>query len=181
MSAWKIAEMSNIAAKLKDSLGLSRRAYILCACGAVALSFSYLPLATKLYRAATRLGELEAELQTQRGVVAISDKSDTKIEVMPRNEVPLAIAELTTKGRNLGLSFIFIASEKLRETSRSESRRQSVTFVVESEYRSLGEFLAYVEEFPRTIVDVESLSIRPTGDDPSELNVGLVLNLYVEI
>jgi hypothetical protein len=52
---------------------------------------------------------------------------------------------------------------------------------VKSEYRNLGEFLAYVEEFPRTIVDVESLSISPTGDDPTELSVGLVLDLYVEI
>ena len=181
MSAWKIAEMSNIAAKLKDSLGLSRRAYILCVCGAVALSFSYMPLVVKLYRSATRLNELEAELLTQRGVVATSDKSATKVEVMPRNEVPLAIAELTAKGRDIGLSFSSIAAQRLRETSSSDSRRQPVTFAVKSEYRNLGEFLAYVEEFPRTIVEVESLSICPGEDNPPELNVGLVLDLYVEI
>jgi Tfp pilus assembly protein PilO len=140
-----------------------------------------MPLVVKLYRSATRLNELETELLTQRGVVATSDKPDTKVEVMPRNEVPLAIAELTAKGRNIGLSFSSIATQRLRKTSSSDSRRWPVTFAVKSEYQNLGEFLVYVEEFPRTLVEVESLFIRPIGDDPSELSVGLVLDLYVEI
>lgn len=105
----------------------------------------------------------------------------TKVEVMPRNEVPLAIAELTAKGRGIGLSFSSIATQRLRKTSRSDSRRQPITFAVKSEYRNLGEFLAYVEEFPRTLVEVESLSVCPREDNQPELSVGLVLNLYVEI
>ena len=59
----------------------------------------------KLHNAANRLHEVETKVLNQRGAIAASKKSDVKGEMMQRNEVPLAIAELTEKGRDLGLNF----------------------------------------------------------------------------
>jgi len=117
----------------------------------------------------------------QRGAIAASKKSDVKGQMMQRNEVPLAIAELTEKGRELGLNFTSISPKQLQETTQASIRKLPISFTIESEYKNVGQFLAYVEEFSRTIVEVKSLSIRPRENNPPKLSVELVLNLYVEI
>ncbi len=100
---------------------------------------------------------------------------------MQRNEVPPAIAELTEKGRDLGLNFSSISPRQLQETTQASVWKLPINFTIESEYKNVGQFLAYVEGFSRTIVEVESLSIRPRKNNLPKLSVELVLNLYVEI
>jgi len=100
---------------------------------------------------------------------------------MQRNEIPLAIAELTEKGRELGLNFSSISPGELQETTQASIRKLPISFTIESEYKNVGQFLAYVEGFSRSIAEVESLSIRPRENNLPKLSVELVLNLYVEI
>jgi Tfp pilus assembly protein PilO len=134
----------------------------------------------KLRDAASRLHEVETKLLDQRRAIATLEKSYVRDEMMQRNEIPLAITELTEKGRILGLNFSSIAPQKLQETSQADFRKLPIRFTIESEYKDIGQFLAYVEEFPRSIVEVENLSIRPSEDKRPKLSVELVLNLYVE-
>jgi Tfp pilus assembly protein PilO len=135
----------------------------------------------KLHDAANRLHEVETKLLNQRGAIAASKKSDVKAQMMQRNEVPLAIAELTEKGRDLGLNFTSISPKQLQETTQAGIRRLPIKFTIESEYKDIGLFLAYVEGFSRTIAEVESLSIHPRENNPPKLSVELAINLYVEI
>ena len=185
MKTKDIAQVRNRPIRLIESLGPSKTLLILCACcvlsGLIILIFVYRPLMNKLHNAANRLHEVETKVLNQRGAIAASKKSDVKGEMMQRNEVPLAIAELTEKGRDLGLNFTSISPKQLQETTQAGIRKLPISFTIESEYKNVGQFLAYVEEFSRTIAEVKSLSIRPRKNNLPKSSVELVLNLYVEI
>jgi len=179
------AKIANKTIRLKEILGPFRKLYILYACcafsGLIILIFAYWPLITKLHDAANRLHEVETELLNQRSTIAAWEKSDVKGQVMQRNEVPLAIAELTEKGRELGLNFSSITPRELLQTTQASIRKLPISFTIESEYKNVGQFLAYIEGFSRSIAEVESLSLRPRENNLPKLSVELVLNLYVEI
>ena len=185
MKTEEIAQVRNRTIRLIESLGPSKTLHILyafCAfSGLIILIFAYRPLMIKLRDGANRLHEVETKLLNQRGAIAASKKSDVKDQMMQRNEVPLAIAELTEKGRELGLNFSSISPRQLQETTQASIRKLPINFTIESEYKDIGQFLAYVEGFSRTIAEVESLSIRPRKNNLPKLSVELVLNLYVEI
>ncbi len=135
----------------------------------------------KLHDAANRLQEVQTKLLNQRSAIAASDNSNLKGELIRQNDLSLAIAELTEKGRSLNLSFSSIAQQKLQETAQAGIRKLPISFTIESEYKTVGQFLAYIEDSSCGITEVESLSIRPREENPSKLSVELVLNLYVEI
>jgi len=179
------AKITNGTIRLEESLGPFRKLHILYACcafsGLIILIFAYRPLMVKLHDAANRLHEVETKLLNQRGAITASEKSDVKGQMMRRNEVPLAIAELTEKGRDLGLDFSSISPRDLQETTQAGIRKLPISFTIESEYKNVGQFLTYVEGFSRSIAEVESLSIRPGENNLPKLSVELVLNLYLEI
>ncbi len=185
MKTEEIAQVRNRTIRLIESLGPSKTLHILYAfcvfSGLIILIFAYRPLMIKLRDGANRLHEVETKLLNQRYAIAASEKSDVKGRVMQRNEVPLAIAELTEKGRDLGLNFSSISPRQLQETTQAGIRKLPISFTIESKYKNVGQFLAYVEGFSRTIAEVESLSIRPRENNPPKLSVELLLNLYVEI
>jgi len=185
MKTEKIAQVRNRTIRLIESLGPSKTLLILCACcvlsGLIILIFVYRPLMIKLRDAANRLYEVETKLLSQHAAIAALEKSDIKGQVMQRKEVPQAIGELTERARELGLNFSSISPDQLHQTSQASIRKLPISFTIESEYKNVGQFLTYVEEFPRSIVEVESLSIRPREDNLPKLSVELVLNLYVEI
>jgi len=179
------AQITNRTIRLIESLGPSKTLLILCACcalsGLIILIFAYRPLMTKLHDAANRLNEVETKLLNQRAAIAASENSDVKGQIMQQNEVPLAIAELTEKGRDLGLDFSSISPRELQETTQASIWKLPINFTIESEYKNVGQFLAYIEEFSRSIAEVESLSIGPRRKNLPKLSVELILNLYVEI
>ncbi len=185
MNTKEIAQVKNRTIRLIESLGPSKTLHVLYACcvlsGLIILIFAYRPLMIKLHNAANRLHEVETKVLNQRAAIAASENSEEKGQMMQRNEVPLAIAELTEKGRYLGLNFSSISPSQLQETTQAGIRKLPINFTIESEYKDIGRFLAYVEGFSRSIAEVESLSIRPQKKKLPKLSVELVLNLYVEI
>jgi Tfp pilus assembly protein PilO len=170
--------------RLKESLGLSKALYILCACcvlsGLIILIFAYRPLITKLHDASNRLQELETELLNQRSAIAALEQPDVKGGTIQQNEIPLAIDELTEKGKDLGLHFSSISPSELQQTTQVGIWKLPISFTIESEYENVGQFLDYIEGASPIIAEAERLSIRPRGDNLSKLSVELALNLYVE-
>jgi Tfp pilus assembly protein PilO len=179
------AIITNRTVRSKESMGPFKKLHVLCACcafsGLIVLMFAHGPLMIKLRNAANRLRKVEAELSNQRSAIAASGNSDVKDQMMRQDEVPPAIAELTEKGRDLGLNFSSISPSQLQETTQASIRKLPINFTIESEYKNVGQFLASVEGFSRSIAEVESLSIRPRENNLPTLNVELVLDLYVEV
>ena len=178
------AKITNRLIKLKESLGTGklRMLYVCCALsGLVILLFAYCPLMGKLNNAANKLGQVQAELLTQQSAIATLDNQNIKGKLIQQDDLSLAIAELTEKGRSLGLGFSSIAQQPLQETTQAGIQKLSINFTIESEYKNIGLFLAYIEDTSGSVTKVESLAIRPSEENPSILTVELLLNLYVEI
>ncbi len=178
------AKITNRMIRLKESLG-PRKMHMLQACcalsGLIILLFAYWPLMSKLNNAANRLGEVQAELLDQQSAIAALDNPNVKNRLIQQDDISLAITELTEKARSLGLQFSSIAQQPLRETTQAGIAKLPISFTIESEYKTVGQLLAYIEDSSGGITEVETLSIRPKKEDPSKLSVKLVLNLYVEI
>ena len=178
------AKITNRMIRLTENLGPSK-VLVLCVCcallGLVILLFAYWPLMSKLHNSANRLNEVQTELLNQRSAIAALDNSNVKGQIIQQNDISLAIAELTEKGRSLGLQFSSIAQQPLQEITQADIQKLPISFTIESKYKNTGQFLTFIEEFSNSIVEVESLSIRPRKNNPPELSVELVLNLYVEI
>jgi len=179
------AIITNRTIRSKGSIGPFKKLHVLCACcafsGLIILIFAHRPLMIKLRDAANKLRNVETELSNQRSAIAASGNSDVKDQMMRQDEVPLAIAELTEKGRYLGINFSSISPRELQQTTQAGIRKLPISFTIESEYKNVGQFLASVEGFSRSIAEAESLSIRPRENNLPILNVELVLDLYVEI
>ena len=179
-----IADITHRMIRLKESFGPQKLRIVYACCtlsGVVILFFAYYPLISKLSNAANRLGEVQAELLNQQSAIAASDNLNVKGKPIRQDDVSLAIAELTDKGQSLGLRFSSIAQQPLQQTSQAGIQKLPINFTIESEYKNIGLFLAYIEDIYDSVTGVESLSIRPSGENPSELRIGLLLNLYVEI
>jgi Tfp pilus assembly protein PilO len=171
--------------KLKEILEPSKTLYILCVfcvlLGLIILLFAYQPLIVKLHDASNKLRELEIELLNQHSAIAVLDKPDVEGKIIQQNEIPSEITELTKKGRELGLDFNSISPRELQDTTQAGIWKLPIGLTIESEYKNFGQFLAFVEESSNSIVEVESLSIRPKDKNLLALSVDLVLCLYVEI
>ena len=178
------AKITNRMIRLKESLGPGKL-YMLQACcalsGLIILLFVYWPLMNKLNNAANRLGEVQAELLDQQSAIAALGNSNVKNRLIQQDDISLAITELTEKGRSLGLQFSSIAQQSLQETTQAGIAKLPISFTIESGYKTVGQFLAYIEDSSCGITEIESLSIRPGKENPSKLSAKLILNLYVEI
>jgi Tfp pilus assembly protein PilO len=177
-------DITNKVIRSKERIGPFRKLHILYACcalsGLIILIFAYEPSMIKLHDAANRLREVQIELLNQRNTIASSERSDVRGEIMQQNEVPLAIAELSEKGRELGLDFGSISPGDLQQTTQAGVGILPIAFAIESRYQDVGKFLVYAEKYSSSIVVVESF-ICAKEKASSELGVDLVLNLYVDI
>ena len=149
--------------------------------GAIILIFVYWPLISKLDMASKNLNELQSELLNHHGTIASLGNLRANSKVMRQNEVPPAIAELTEKGRSLGLHFSSISPGQLQETEQAGIQKSPISFAIESEYRSLGQFLEYIEELPCGVMEIKSISLHSGKENSSKLTTELVLDLYVEV
>ena len=177
------AEVTNKIIRLKESLGHGKLRMLYTGCalvGLIILLFAYCPLMGKLNNAANKLGQVQAELLNQQSAIAALDSSNITSELINQDELSLAIAELTEKGRSLGLGFSSIAQQPLQQTTQTGIQKLPINLAIESEYKSIGLFLAYIEETSGSITEVESLVIRPSEENSSKLSMKLVLNIYVE-
>jgi len=177
-------KMNSGIGRLKECIGSSATRPVLIACCVllclIIVIFGYQPLIDKLKDASNRLHEAETELLEQVSAIAALEKVDVKGKIIQQNEVPLAIDELTEKGREFGLQFSSISPNQLLETKQPGIWRLPVSFIIESKYKSLGQFLDYIERSSRSIVVTESIAINPKEENSSGLSVALILNLYVE-
>lgn len=170
--------------KLREDLGARKFSLILYGFFALlivfVLFFAYRPLMTKLGDADRELKSLEAQLLSQRNNVAAFEKMELEGKLMQQKEVSFALDELTEEGRGFGLKFISITPKELQKSAQGNFKKLPVNFKIESEYKKLGQFLAYLEEFPRTIAEVESISIRPREEILPKLDVEALVSFYME-
>lgn len=145
----------------------------------MALLLFHRPLAIKLDDAESELKVVNAQVLRQRSDIAALKKAGLETRLMHQEEVSLAIGEITEQGMALGINFVSITPSQQQQVL-GDFKKLPIDFQIESTYSSLGEFLAYLEEFPRSAAAIESLSVDLDEKAPSTLKVRLSINLYLE-
>ncbi|MBL7091808.1 MAG: type 4a pilus biogenesis protein PilO [Candidatus Omnitrophica bacterium] len=170
--------------KLREELGTRKILFILYSFCALLIVFilivAYRPLALKLGNAQRKLDSLQTQLLAQRDNIAAFKKVDLKGRIMQQKELSQAIDEITGKGRTLGVKFISITPKELQKQAPGNFKALPTTFQMECDYKSLGQFLVYLEEFPRTTAEVKNLSVRPREKLLPKLNIEVLVDLYLE-
>lgn len=170
--------------KLRKDLGSRNTlliSYSLCALLVILiLLFVYRPLALKLRVAEERYQGLQAQLLEQRKSVAGLKDINLEGRLMQQKEVSQFTDELSEKGKNFGLRFSSVTQGKRRKQTQENFEVLPIDFKIRTGYKNLSQFFAYVEEFPRTLSKVSSFSIRPNRENPAELDVELLINLYMQ-
>ncbi len=140
----------------------------------------YRPLAINLHQTRLELQGLQAKLFNYRENADALKGLELTGRLMHQNELSFAIDEITEKGRGLGLNFTSIAPGQLQQELRGNFKLLPIAFGIEASYQSLGEFLSYLEELPRTMAEINSMAIRPKNDTSGNLSVELAVKLYME-
>ncbi|UCB57585.1 MAG: type 4a pilus biogenesis protein PilO [Candidatus Omnitrophota bacterium] len=144
------------------------------------LIFIYTPLRARIRNADSQLDTLTTELANQRSKADALKKLILTGRLMKQSEVSSALNEITEQGRAFGLKFISITPYKLERSTEVHARHLPISFIIESEYEGLGQFLAYLEEFPLAITELRGLNVRPGEKRRFNLNTELLVYLYME-
>lgn len=178
------AKFINRMIRFKESLGPEKLRMLQACCalsGLIILLFAYWPLMNKLNNAANSLDDIHAKLLNYQCAIAALDNSNVKNRLISQNVISMTITELTEKARSLGLQFSSIAQQSPQKTSQEGIMMLPISLTIESEYKTVGQFMAYIEDSSCGIIEVKYLSIRLKKGNLSKLSAKLILNLYVEI
>jgi Tfp pilus assembly protein PilO len=183
MNTTYISKIKECISKVRQDLGVSKTLSILYGSlvflVVLILIFVHRPLVIELQGKDKEFRSLESRLLNQRNIAAMFKTIDLERKLMRQKEISLAIDEITEKGRALGIKFVSIAPQKLQELEQVDVKRLPIDFKIESEYKNLGQFLTYLEEFRRSIVEVENLSIQKQKKVLPQLEVEMLVHLYI--
>jgi len=87
---------------------------------------------------------------------------------------------LLRSGTTIGGRSVSITPKKSQLDAEGEFKHLPIMFKIESGFQSLGEFLVYLEEFPRSLTCIESLNIRARGAKPPKLDVEATVSICME-
>ncbi|MFH1046118.1 MAG: type 4a pilus biogenesis protein PilO [Candidatus Omnitrophota bacterium] len=175
-------------AKIRDiqrSLNLSDRqvrlvVYVVAAVIiALVVSLTHRPLAKRLADAQHKLQLLQSQLEVIHRRTGSLKETSLSEKLLKRQDLSLAIDDITAQGRSLGLKFISITPGEATHYDEGNFDLLPISFKIESSYEAMGSFLLFLEDFSRSITFVENLSIRPKGV-ADLLDLDVIVSLYLE-
>ncbi|MBN3039104.1 MAG: type 4a pilus biogenesis protein PilO [Candidatus Omnitrophica bacterium] len=169
--------------KLKNSLDKRQMQFIIYGLAIfvviLVLLIAHRPLALRLSRTKNYLNSLDGQLISQRKAIDSLKKIDLAKDLMKQKDVSLAIDDITAYGGQLGLKFISITPADEQSYEEGNFSVLPIELKLECDYRGLGQFLVYIEEFPLTVGEVAAFSVRPKGA-LAKLDVDMTVKLYME-
>jgi hypothetical protein len=159
--------------------GMAAAGFLLCV-------FVYEPLAAKIRLAGRDIQMLDQELEIARTAVGASGSwdihgpGDTQQHLLTSEEIPLAIDEITTAGRTLGINFISIRPQDEGASQGDSFSYLPILMDVESEYQQLGQFLGRLANLETGIVVVHNFQIQRLEDILPRVRATLEIGVYLQ-
>lgn len=159
-----------------------RIGWVIVAAALLAGIFAYLfffhPLLNKIRAKGSECRILEEELHVARNNVALLAKDRKEIPLVRREQVSLAIEELTRRGKNQGVSFISIAPRAVDSIGGTFSVLP-IDLETESRYEALGAFLGVLDELETSLVKVRNFDLAPHPKDEAKIRANVTIDLYL--
>lgn len=147
---------------------------------AVLLLYAFLfgPLVDRLRKTAGECRAAESLAMEKRMSLGALKISEAKKILITEKEVPLAIAELTEKGKSSGIKFISIRTMPIIESGGPQYRILPVEMEIEAAYYGLIEFTGSFGFLKESLVTLGDFSIM-TDKNSELLKVNLIINMYI--
>ena len=152
--------------------------FICCILAIVLYIFIYAPLMGRLSKSGRDCRAIEENVVDVRHIINSGAKGG-RDRILPSEErVAEAMNELTEKGKEEGVNFIFISPRDIETIPELKYKVQPVNMRLKSGYKQLGTFLGALDEFEKGLLRVRSFAIKPEDDD-SGLITDLVVDIYL--
>ncbi|GEM_PF-3195434 len=142
--------------------------------------FIYHPLASQINFKKKEWQNLERDLIIAREFIFKKDDLGRKGHILSRQEISLAIDEITRVGRKQKINFISISPQGIQDVSGAPYRCLPIELELESEYKDLGSFLGALKELRESFVTVRNFKIVRHGTVYSLLQSKIIIDLYVK-
>lgn len=140
----------------------------------------YRPLASKISRQKKEWQAIEKDLTIARGFISKKDDLGRKGHLLSRQEISLAIDEITRIGRKQKVNFISISPQEIEPAAAGEPcRRMAIQIDLEAEYRDFGNFLAALKELRESFVTVRSFKMVRHESVYSLLHSQMIIDVYL--
>ena len=141
--------------------------------------FVYQPLASQINLKKKEWQQLEGDLSAARGFIFRKDDLGRKGHLLSRQEISLAIDEITKMGKRQKINFISISPQEIQNVSDASYRRLPIELELEAEYKDLGSFFGSLRELHESFVTVKDFKIAKHETVYSILHAKVTIELYI--
>ena len=141
--------------------------------------FVYQPLASQINLKKKEWQRLEGDLSVARGFILKKDDLGRKGDLLSRQEISLAIDEITKMGRRQKINFISISPQEIQDVPDASYRRLPIRPELEAEYKDLGAFWGALRELHESLVTVKDFKIAKHETVYSILHAQVTIELYI--
>lgn len=141
--------------------------------------FVYRPLGRELDKNAAACRTAEGTLAAARGEASVLRGGALGGVLIPENEVPLALNELTRRGRLLGIQFVSVTPGEVGPAEGKPYRILPLEMEIDSRYEKLAVFLGALEELEKGLVTVGSFTAAPDSKEETRVRTRLTLHLHL--
>ncbi len=141
--------------------------------------FLYGPLISKKRAAYLECISIENEvIQARESIVPLKTANINK-ELITKEDITLAMDELTRQGRLKGINFFSITPREIEKAEYFSCRILPIEMELQSTYENLGIFLGLLDNLEKNLVTVKAFNITLDKKDSPKLKTKLVVNMYL--
>lgn len=140
----------------------------------------YYPLASQINLKKKEWQNLERDLIVAREFIFKKDDLGRKGHLLSRQEISLAIDEITKVGKKQKINFISISPQEIQNVPGAPYRCLPIELELESGYKDLGAFLGALKELRESFVTVRNFKIIRHATVYSLLQSKMTIDLYIK-
>ncbi|NQT06640.1 MAG: type 4a pilus biogenesis protein PilO [Candidatus Omnitrophica bacterium] len=149
-------------------------------------SIIFKPLITKIRNAQRECDTCETHVTNARDFIESVNITWTESSVLTEEDVSFAIDELTKHGKKKNINYVSITPKETEQKKDMPYPILPIEMEIESDYRSIGEFLGSLDDLKDSLITVRSFVIKPYVKKQSNeevdhdmLTTNLVINMYL--
>jgi len=143
------------------------------------IMFVYKPLWQQVGSKARKLQALKQKLDAAHRIFDNQECLEARGHLLKREEISLAIDEMTKAGKALNINFIMISPQEIIKPGDSRYPVLPIKMDLSSGYKELGLFFGALESGEKSIMTVRSFHIQPHPKRASEVKSQLITEIYM--
>lgn len=143
------------------------------------LAFIY-PLLGKIQAVRSEWEAVDQKLENARRMIRLGEKIPAQGRLLKREEISLAIDEITKKGKAVNINFISMIPQKIGPAQAPGYQQLPIRMELESEYKNLGMFIHALGDMEEAVAIVHQFKLSRDEETPSLVKADMTINLLLK-